>query len=222
MIKAIFFDAAGTLIYLRKPVGQTYAKIAAGHGLEIEPSLLERAFKTTWKTSPAPVRSANVPSEDDDRSWWHDLAAETFRSALGKSVSEETFEPLFENLYTHFAKPEAWQVYDDTFEALEFFKRQARLFVLSNFDRRLHSVLEGLKLTPFFENVLVSSEIGFSKPDPRIFEAALQIANVPASACLHIGDDDRCDFQGAQSAGWQTFLLQRPTIDLLSISKKLP
>ena len=53
-------------------------------------------------------------------------------------------------------------------------KEGFRLAVVSNWDRRLHTLLEDLGLAGRFETIVVSSEVGHAKPDPRIFRAAVK------------------------------------------------
>ena len=63
-MKTIFFDAAGTLIYLPKSVGQHYAFVGEKIGLELDARALDGAFAACWKE--APVRIAtDGPREDD-------------------------------------------------------------------------------------------------------------------------------------------------------------
>ena len=49
----MLFDAAGTLIELREPVGETYARVARKHGLALPPDRLEAAFRVAFTTAPA-------------------------------------------------------------------------------------------------------------------------------------------------------------------------
>lgn len=223
-LRAIFLDAAGTLIHLREPVGETYARIAAAHGVHADPQSLEKAFRTAWKALPSPLHAQESPPEDDDRSWWRTLVAKTFETAVQQHLKEDdTFEHMFTAMYEHFANAHAWQLYEDTLPALRHLKAHdsIRLFVLSNFDRRLHSILNGLGVAHFFDGVILSSEVGASKPHLRMFAAALHAAAAPASWCLHIGDDARCDHDGATAAGMHAMLVDRPEVTLLTIAEKV-
>ncbi len=51
--------------------------------------------------------------------------------------------------------------------------------------------------------IVISEEIGFMKPDPRIFQHAAEQAHISASEILYIGDSYRSDVLGGQAAGWQ-------------------
>ena len=117
---------------------------------------------------------------------------------------------LFDDLYAHFACPEAWEVFPDVSAALERLAVRCRLFVLSNFDRRLHRILDGHGLGSWFESMIISSEVGVSKPHPRIFDVALRAARVPPGSCLHVGDELKADGDGAREAGMRFFHVRRP------------
>ena len=215
MTKAVFFDAAGTLIHLRQPVGESYAEIAAGHGIVVEPDRVEQAFRAAWKRTPSPLHPPDQPPADDDRAWWKSLVRETFAEAVGRPLAESPLEYLFDDLYSHFSKADAWRVYDDvlpTLKALQALNR--RLLVLSNFDRRLRSILAGHGLDRYFHGMVISSEVGASKPHPRMFEAALRAAQAHPHECLHVGDEVKADLEGAQAAGMTAFRVNRPEAGL--------
>ncbi|WP_050027777.1 HAD-IA family hydrolase [Verrucomicrobium sp. BvORR034] len=220
-VSCVFFDAAGTLIRLREPVGESYARIAARHGIEVDPQPVETAFRQAWKATPPLLHPDGQPPADDDASWWRALVARTFATVTGAPLPEETLDPLFAELYAHFARPGVWELYEDALPALEHLRDTHRLFVLSNFDRRLLTILDDLGIASRFERILVSSEVGASKPHPRIFHRALAAASVPASQCLHLGDDRKCDFEGAQQAGMHSRLVDRPGTTLLTLVTEL-
>lgn len=57
--------------------------------------------------------------------------------------------------------------------------------------------------------VIASGGLGFSKPDPRIFDFACQAVGQPAAGCLMVGDNPAADVIGAQEAGLGAVLLNR-------------
>ena len=217
--QVIFLDAAGTLITLCEPVGVTYARVAATHGVVVDAVAIGRAFRSSWKALPPPVHPS--PPPDDDRGWWRALVEHAFALVLGQSVPAQVMGPLFSDLYDFFARPAAWAVYEDVRPALDRLKPHFRLLVLSNFDQRLRQILQGHGLLGYFEDVIISSEIGASKPHPRIFEAALLRAGVDAASCLHVGDDEKADAAGAEGQGIPHFLVRRPGAGLEELAEKL-
>lgn len=220
-LSTLFFDAAGTLIRPAESVGQTYAQHAQRLGIEADPEAIMQAFRTVWKRTPAPLHPVGQPPADDDRGWWRTLVGDVFGRVLGAALQESLLDDLFDGLYRHFAAAEAWGVFDDVLPALEDLAGDHRLLVLSNFDRRLHSILGGHDLLRFFDEVIISSEVGAAKPHARMFEAALAAAGCQPEQALHIGDDPRCDIGGAQSYGIQAFQVQRPENDLRVLVQKV-
>ena len=75
--------------------------------------------------------------------------------------------------------------------------------------QRLLSLLEALGLAPWFEAVVVSSQVGAAKPDPRPFQRALELLQLPPEAAWHIGDSPE-DETGARAAGLRCLLIRRP------------
>jgi putative hydrolase of the HAD superfamily len=221
MPEAIFFDAAGTLLTVAEPVGISYSRIAAQHGLVATPEAVTAGFRSAWKSLPDPLHPEGSPPADDDRSWWRGLVDHTFTHAIGEKPAVEPLEAAFQALYSHFALPEAWVLYPDTLPAIRSLVGRTRLLILSNFDRRLPPLLDHFGLGDCFEKILISSEIGASKPHPRMFQAALDAVGHPPSACLHVGDDLTADIQGAEAAGIPQFHVSRPDRDLLKLVESL-
>ena len=208
----IFFDAAGTLIYLARPVGWHYALIARKHDLEVDEARMEDAFREVWRERPARPPSAG-PREDDDRPWWRALALDVLRTAC-PSAAYIDGEAWFAELYTHFAQPGIWLLYEDARRCLEGLQGQYRLAVISNFDGRLRRVLCDLGVSTRFENLFISSELGCEKPDRAIFRQALECMNAKPERCIHAGDDPDRDWAGAATAGLGVFRVQRPRVTL--------
>lgn len=219
-MKAIFFDAAGTLISVAEPVGETYCRIAVRHGVTTTPEVAGRAFRSAWKSLPQPQHDGR-PAPDDDRGWWHELVRRCFTEATGGDLPQAVLGPLFDDLYSHYAHPAAWTVFPDVLPALSALHGRWRLFVLSNFDRRLRDILAGHGLTRFFDSLIISSEVGASKPDGRIFAHAAGLAACRPDECLHIGDDEHFDLEGARAAGFAARLAQRPGRGLESIVREV-
>ena len=74
--------------------------------------------------------------------------------------------------------------------------------------------LDAMGLTGRFDPLVVSSDAGFTKPDPRIFEVALAAAGVPAAETWFVGDNLWHDVPGAKEAGIRTFWLDRHGVEL--------
>lgn len=210
--EVIFFDAAGTLIRLERPVGWHYAEVARKHGLKADEERMESAFREVWRARPFRSPSPGARKEDD-RPWWRELALDVLRTAV-PSPGKIDEDAWFEELYAHFAKPGVWVLYDDAMRCLDRLAGRFRLAVISNFDRRLRLVLEELGVAAKFEQIFISSEIGCEKPHPGIFQRALDVMGVEAGRCLHVGDDPERDWAGAAAAGIAVFQVRRPGVTL--------
>jgi len=79
--------------------------------------------------------------------------------------------------------------------------RRYRLGVVSNFYGNLARVCDDAGIQSFFQVLVDSTEVGCSKPDPRIFQRALTALGVPASAATFVGDSLPRDMAGARGAG---------------------
>jgi len=207
MIKAIFFDAAGTLFHLPLGVGYHYALVGEKIGLKLDAAQLDRAFTKAWNSMPkrAPI---DGPRENDDKDWWHDLV-DLVLGHVVPSLNELDRDNFFEIAYEHFAEAGVWELYPEVLDVLGKLQRQFQLAVISNFDGRLRMILEQLGISEFFPQVFLSSEIGADKPDPEIFRRALRVVDLPSDQVLYVGDDPERDWKAATAAGLLIFHLDR-------------
>ena len=82
------------------------------------------------------------------------------------------------------------------------------LGVISNFTGNLEVILREFALRDLFATVTESFYVGCSKPDPRIFRAAL--GSRDPRKCLYIGDNPRNDIEPARALGMTTVLIHPP------------
>jgi putative hydrolase of the HAD superfamily len=213
-IRAIVFDMGGTLIYPADPVGETYARFARAHGVKLHAEATTTAFREAMKSS-SPRAKGSIPSDGNDRAWWKEIVR---RSMPEQSFTEKkAFETFFEDVYLYFGKPEAWGVYPEVLEVMEALRdHPVELVALSNWDGRLHAVLDGNGLGGYLNKRFISAELGWEKPDPAIYRHVAEILRLPPTAFLSIGDDPKNDVEGPKKAGWQAVQIERPKRDLWS------
>jgi len=75
------------------------------------------------------------------------------------------------------------------------------LGIVSNFYGNLPTVCDNLLLRPFFRVIVDSTQVGLSKPDPRIFRKAVEELAVPLGASVFVGDSFTRDMAGALAVG---------------------
>lgn len=207
-LKAIFFDAAGTLIKPTRPVGQSYATIAQKYGMSISPHDITDRFRICFNASPPLAFSTQSldPIEQLERQWWHDVV----RRVFVPWDRFDRFDEYFAELFCYFAQPGAWTLYSDVNETLAALKKRGLLLaVISNFDSRLIGILHGLGVSHWFEEIFISSRVGYAKPSREIFQTALTRHKLAPHETLHVGDSEECDLRGARNAGLKGILIDR-------------
>lgn len=206
-LKAIFFDAAGTLFYLNGTVGHHYALVGSEVDLALDADQLDLAFYSAWKKMPQRA-AIEGPRENDDKGWWRQLV-DLVLDQVAPSLSEFDRDNFFEIAYEHFAEAGVWELYSEVPGVLEKLQPRFQLAVVSNFDGRLRFILQHLGISKFFARIFLSSEMGADKPDPEIYRRALKLLNLKSNEVLHVGDDAERDWEAATAAGLSVFRLDR-------------
>jgi len=211
-LRAVTFDAAGTLIGVRDPVGATYARLARAHGVELSASALGQAFRTALAAAP-PLEESG-PGNEIERAWWRSVVRSTVECAgFAPEADPAAFDAIFTAVFEHYARPDAWQVMPDVEAVLGALgRRGVKLGIVSNFDSRLRAILAGLGLEASFDTVVLSVDAGAAKPRRAIFARALEaLGGLEPGRCAHIGDSLADDAVAAAHAGLHGFWLDRPT-----------
>lgn len=218
-IRAIVFDVGGTLIYPADPVGETYTRFAYTYGVKLQPEGTSSAFRQAMKSC-SPRAKNTVPSDGNDRLWWKQVV----RRSLPEQAFPDAalFDKFFEEVYLFYARPEAWGIYPEVLEVLEALRDYpVDLIVLSNWDYRLHAVLDGCGLGEFLPRRFISTELGWEKPDPAIYRHVADVLRLQSDSLLSVGDDSRNDVEAPRKAGWRTVQIERPKRDLWAVIRAL-
>jgi len=215
-LRAVLFDAAGTLFTSRVPVAAAYAAIAQRHGVRVDERALRDGFHRAFHGAAGlAFGPALAPAElrRREREWWRAVVMESF-AGLG---TFDDFDAYFDELFAYFADPAHWVVFAGIAELLnELRARGLTLAVVSNFDHRLYGILAGLGLDGFFESITISSEAGFAKPSPEIFRAALRRHRLDPASTIHVGDSELLDAAGALAAGIAPVIVEhRPNAEVV-------
>jgi 2-haloalkanoic acid dehalogenase type II len=121
----------------------------------------------------------------------------------GPGVDRSLAEALYSSML------ETWHAYADVVPMLtELRQTGIRTCLLSNAGVPIRTVLDREGLTGWYDEIVLSYEVGCVKPDRRIFEVALDALRLPASAVLMVGDNAHDD-GGAASLGIRTLILPR-------------
>ncbi len=204
-VKAVVFDAVGTLIYADPPVAEVYHLAGWQYGSRLSHEEVARRFRVAFAESEAGEGlDRPATSEALERDRWRRIVSTIFDDV------PDAGEGLFHTLWQHFAEPEHWRLFEDAADVLdELAGRGLRLAIASNFDRRLRAIVQAVPHVRRCERCFISSEIGYPKPDRRFFAAVQEQLGLLPGEILLVGDDWTNDIEGAATAGWQTVWLQR-------------
>jgi putative hydrolase of the HAD superfamily len=200
-IRCVLFDAVGTLIEADPPVAAVYQAAGSRYGSQLSVEQIEQRFRTAlaWHH-----RDTGPTSEAAERRRWQRIVADVIADVTGAQAA------VFEELWSHFAEPQHWRLYEDVEGTLTVLHRRGfRLGIASNFDQRLRQVAAGHAALALCERQFISAELGYLKPDPRFFRAVEERLDLAPSEIALVGDDDVADVFGAAAAGWRAIRLDR-------------
>lgn len=255
MIKAVFFDLDDTLLWDEKSVKQAFeatCKLAADkYGIdahEFEKKVREKA-KTLYESYPTyeftkmiginPFEGlwANFNDNGEDFAKLKEIAPTYRKESWTAGLREFGIEdPSFgEELAEAFPQErrKTALLFEDALEVLEKLKGDYQLLMLTNGSPDLQTIKLDLtpELVPFFDQILISGDFGKGKPDPAIFEHALELLGLNKEEVLMVGDNPNTDILGAERAGIASVWLNRhqqessntiPTYQISSLHELLP
>ena len=142
------------------------------------------------------------------------LRSERFNLTLAEfAVSNEKLAIKLGDQYVQKC-PLQTQLFPHTFEILNYLKNKYNLHIITNgFEEVQNIKLETSNLLPFFQNIITSERVNVKKPDPKIFQYALDLSAVKAENAIMIGDDLPVDILGAKNIGIHQIYFNPKKID---------
>ena len=208
MITAVFFDLYNTLAGFRPSRYEIQSEALADFGITVTPEGILSGYNLadafmSYQNATKPVRSL---SRDENRVFFSEYERRVLRGA-GVEVSQE----------------QAWQIwrrirkidyglalFDDTIPALTACRQMGlTVALISNMNQSGDQLADSMGLLHHVDFSITSQEVGAEKPDPLIFQHALQRAEARPEHAVHVGDQLTSDVGGAVNAGINAVLLDR-------------
>jgi len=200
-IRAVAFDAVGTLLFPSRSVTEVYVETAAKHGFAVEASEVRTKLWERFRREDAADRAAGwMTSEVRERERWQNIVTACLPGATDELVDE---------LLGRYARPDAWTTAPGMAELLACLaERGLKLALASNYDSRLSAVVAGKpELAPLRDRVVISSLVGARKPGGKFFEEVIGVLDCAPSEIAFVGDDVENDYDGATAAGMRAILI---------------
>jgi putative hydrolase of the HAD superfamily len=202
-VRAVVFDAVGTLLFPDPPAPIVYAQVGARYGSKLNADSIRSCFEIAFRgEDEIDRRQGWRTSEERERERWRHIVARVLNDVADP-------EACFQALFEHFSKPDAWQCDPSTRTVLSALADSGVIVgMASNYDSRLRSVIAGKPDLAPLQTVCISSEIGWRKPSFKFFEAVCHAAGMPPENILFVGDDFENDMEGAFKAGMRGVWLE--------------
>lgn len=192
MTRAVFLDALGTLVELEPPWISIRDMVPA----EVSDERLIEALKAEMAYY---KEHAHEGRDEVSLAELRERCARIVSERLGMDVGVDELVAAIR-----------FSPYPDAVPALSGLRdRGLSLVAVSNWDCSLPRVLDGCGLGELLDGTITSAEAGSRKPDPKIFEQALELAGCDASDALHVGDTAEEDVVGARAVGIRSLLIDR-------------
>jgi putative hydrolase of the HAD superfamily len=186
--KALLFDFGGTLDSEGVPWKDRWVRLAREEGIDVPQTVFDRAFYGATDILEGRI-SRTAGFRDTVNQVAEGLASrlerdKTVLQRVGDRFSEESLRQLAQSA-----------------ELLARLRQRYRIGIVSNFYGNLHAVCDEAGLTPSIGVAVDSTLVGCKKPDPRIFQAALDALKAAPSETVFVGDSLRRDMAGARAMG---------------------
>lgn len=211
MVRAVFFDWFNTLARYDPPREVLHSQLLGEFGVNISPAqLLPGLFAADKflfaKISHQPLSKRNPEEQAELYAQYTDIMVAKAGVKLEKKLIFQIIGQWPRAILSqiHFV------LFDDVLSTLKTLKeRQLVLGLLTNASKDTIAILPKLGLEPYLDFVVTSEEAKADKPNPKIFQLALERAKATAAETVHVGDQYEIDVAGARGAGIKPIMIDR-------------
>lgn len=196
-INHIFFDLDHTLWDFEKNSAKTFEHIFKLNNITVE---LQKFLNYYVSINNAYWRLYRVDKVSKETLRYGRLK-DTF-DKINYPISDAMIDKLSEDYITHLSSFNF--LFDGAIEILDYLKSKYSLHIITNgFSKVQHQKLVNSKIDRYFNSIITSEEVGVKKPNPKIFEHALNLVKANVSRSVMIGDNWEADIMGAKNYGMQ-------------------
>ncbi|WP_299364666.1 YjjG family noncanonical pyrimidine nucleotidase [Winogradskyella sp.] len=197
-VKHVFFDLDHTLWDFDKNSGLTFKKIFELNNIDVVLNEFLKVYEPInldyWKL----YREERI-SKADLR---YGRLKDAF-NAIKVDVDDTTINHLSVSYIEHLTTFN--HLFEGTIEILNYLRGKYQLHIITNgFEEAQERKLRNSAIKHYFKTITNSEMVGVKKPNPKIFNFALDIANANAEESIMIGDSLEADIEGAQRVGMDT------------------
>lgn len=201
-IKHIFFDLDHTLWDFETNSSKTFSHILKKNELDINFNDFIEVYKPInhkyWKL----FREDKVSKKD----LRYFRLKEAF-DAINYKASDDIIHILSEEYITFLSQHNA--LFNNAIEVLEYLKKKYVMHIITNgFEEVQFRKLKNSNLLPFFDKIITSEKVGVKKPNPKIFQYAMDISGASSHESIMIGDNFEADILGAINVGMQAIFCE--------------
>lgn len=201
-ISFVWFDIGYTLLYMQREI--TYQQALRELGVEVSIDALDRGFHLIDKHFMREHPGVFLKAREIYMPWYLGMLNHHLGLDIGSCEIDARWEAIKAGIVDY------WLPYDGVHAVLGKLKDDGiGLGVISNWDLSARDLLGRCGLLDFFHPVVISEEVGWHKPSPKIFEHAITEAGVNASQCLYVGDNYYDDAIGSRRVGIQPIIINR-------------
>lgn len=207
-VHTVLFDVGSTLILPDPPVEEVFCNIARRRGHELSLAAVAPHMTEVFDFYEEEYAKDGDfwCSKQGSIQIWLDM----YRYLCALTGLQDDDAGMAQAVYDSYATAQYWKPYDDVRSTLMMLKRQGyQLGIVSNWDPALRDIMRGMQLAPFFDEIISSADVGYRKPDPQIFEVALERLGALRQTTVHVGDLPEADGAGASSAGITPVIIDR-------------
>jgi HAD superfamily hydrolase (TIGR01549 family) len=207
----ILFDAGGTLIHTNPP----FEKFACAKIWEAEFRFSESELQAAITQA---VRQVNDAAEADTQFQFHPRVwVHFFLKEL--RISNEAAEKLSKEILEQFSLVAKLVIPQSTMDLCSVLQERGyRLAIVTNTETALTEILRAQGMLGDFEAVITSQDAGAAKPNPKIFETALDDLDISAQQAIVVGDSYSNDILGAKRAHLHAVLYDPELRELKALS----